>query len=116
MNRYRERDAVAISTLPAHHELRSISFRVSIAIGFFFGLSVLFYVLVAIADSQIPGGVGVFVWGRSITELVLACAYFLFAYLFRRGKFWGYMCLFMTSALALVSTLSVVLLSGDYPW
>ena len=38
------------------------------------------------------------------------------AFLWRRGKFWGYLRLLMTSALALVSTLSIVVLVGDYPW
>jgi uncharacterized membrane protein (UPF0136 family) len=56
------------------------------------------------------------VWGRVITELILGAAYFLFAYLWRRGKFWGYLRMLMTSALALVSTLSVVVLAGSYPW
>jgi hypothetical protein len=51
-----------------------------------------------------------------VTEIVLGAAYFLFVWLWRRGKFWGYLRMLMTSALALVSTLSVVALAGSYPW
>jgi peptidoglycan/LPS O-acetylase OafA/YrhL len=82
----------------------------------FFCLSVAFFALAAIADSQQPGTISIYVWGRAITELVLGMAYFLFAYLWRRGKFWGYLRMLMTSALTLLSTLSVVALDGSYPW
>ncbi len=115
MNRYRKRDAPPINALPEHDLLRMASTHITQLVVGFLGLSVAFFVLTAVADNLYPGTVTIYVWGRVITELVLGVAYFLFAYLFRRGKFWGYLRMLMTSALALLSTLSVVFLVGDYP-
>jgi len=116
MNRYRQRDAAAIASLPAEDPLRRVSRRVAQLVAIFFGLSLVFFVLAAIADSQQPDTVSIYIWGRAVTELVLGAAYFLFACLWRQGKFWGYLRMLMTSALALMSVLSVVVLPGSYPW
>lgn len=116
MNRYRQRDAVPLNTLSSDNILRTTSAGVTQLVIGFFGLSVLFFVLAAIADAQYPDTISIYVWGRVVTELVLGAAYFLFAYLWRRGKFWGYLRMLMTSALAFVSALSVVVLGGAYPW
>lgn len=116
MSRYRQRDAAPLATLPADHALRSVSRCITWLVTVFFGLGALFFVLTAVADSTGSHRVSVFVWGRGITELILGSAYFLFAYLWRRGKFWGYLRLLMTSGAALVSAVSVVVLAGTYPW
>jgi len=116
MNRYRRRDAASLLSLTPNHPLRIASKRITQLTAGFFGLSVLFFVLAAIADAQQPESISIYVWGRVVTELILGAAYFLFAYLFRRGKFWGYLRLLMTSALALLSAASVVILEGSYPW
>jgi hypothetical protein len=116
MNRYRQRDGVPLSTLTPDSPLQAISTHVTQLVVGFFGLSVGFFVLAAVADAYRPDSVSIYVWGRAITELVLGVAYFLFAYLWRQGKFWGYLRMLMTSALAAVSTLSVVVLAGSYPW
>jgi cell division protein FtsW (lipid II flippase) len=116
VNRYRRRDAAPVASLPSGDPLRKVSTQATQLVAAFFGLSVLFFVLTAIADAQYPGSITIYVWGRAITELVLGVAYFLFAYLWRRGKFWGYLRMLMTSALALLSTLSVVFFEGSYPW
>lgn len=116
MNHYRQRDAAPLSSLPGDHPFQRVALwagRITVS---FFGLSILFFVLAVIADSQQPGTISIYVWGRAITELVLGLAYFLFIYLWRRGKFWGYLRMLMTSALAMLSTLSVVTLHGSYPW
>lgn len=116
MNRYRQRDAAPLSALAADSSLHTTSRLMTRLVTTFFGLSIVFFVLAVIADTQHPDAVSIYVWGRAITELVLGMAYFLFAHLWRRGKFWGYLRMLMTSALALVSTLSVVVLHGTYPW
>lgn len=116
MNRYRQRDATAIATLPSNHPFHTTSIRVTILITVFFSLCITFFLLAVVADNQHPDSISIYVWGRAITEIVLGAAYFLFAYLWRRGKFWGYLRMLMTSALAMASTLSVVTLHGAYPW
>lgn len=116
MNRYRQRDAVAIASLPENHPFHTVSKRVTFLITIFFGLCITFFLLSIITDNHHPNSISIYVWGRAITEIVLGVAYFLFAYLWRRGKFWGYLRMLMTSALAMASTLSVVSLKGAYPW
>jgi hypothetical protein len=116
MNRYRQRDASPLRSLPPDHPLQAIGSWLTRLVPLFFGLSILFFVLAVVADSQHPNSVNIYVWGRAITELVLGIAYFLFLYLWHRGKFWGYLRMLMTSALAGVSTVSVVVLHGSYPW
>jgi len=116
MNRYRRRDATAIASLSANDQLHTVSRHVTQLVIAFLGLSIVFFLLAAIADTQYPGAISIYVWGRAVTEIVLGLAYILFAYLWRRGKFWGYLRMLMTSALALLSTLSVVFLAGSYPW
>ncbi len=104
------------ASLPLHDPVRAIAKRVMWLVGIFFGLCVVFWVLAVIADMQRPGEITIYLWGRVVTELILGIAFFLFVFLWRRGKFWGYLRMLMTSALALVSALSVVILVGEYPW
>jgi hypothetical protein len=115
MNRYRKRDAAPISQLLANDSARTLSNWITYVAITFLPLSVLFFFLIAIANEQIAEEAAIYVWGRAITELVLGIAYILFVYLFRKGKFWGYLRMLMTTALALVTTLSMVFLIGDYP-
>ncbi len=116
MNRYRQRDAAPLSSLPTDHAFHRVSAWARRLTVTFFTLSIVFFVLAVIADARYPNTISIYVWGRAITELVLGAAYFLFIYLWRRGKFWGYLRMLMTSALAMLSTLSVVTLHGSYPW
>jgi|GEM_PF-1759366 len=116
MNRYRQRDAAPLKSLPADHPFHGIAARVMGLVVAFFSLSMVFFGLAVIADAQHPDSISIYVWGRAITELVLGSAYFLFVYLWKKGKFWGYLRMLMTSALAGVSTISVVVLHGSYPW
>jgi hypothetical protein len=116
MNRYRKRDAAPISQLLANDSVRILSNWITYVAITFLPLSVLFFFLIAIANEQIAEEAAIYVWSRAITELVLGIAYILFVYLFRKGKFWGYLRMLMTTALALVTTLSMVFLIGDYPW
>jgi hypothetical protein len=116
MNRYRQRDAAALRSLPAGHPFHAIAGWVMRLVIAYLTLSILFFILAVLADNQHPDSVSIYVWGRVITELVLGIAYFLFVHLWKRGKFWGYLRMLMTSALAGVSTLSVVTLQGSYPW
>jgi hypothetical protein len=116
MNHYRQRDAAPLSSLPSDHAFHRVSAWAGWLTVAFFALSIVFFALGVVADLQHPDTVSIYVWGRAITELVLGIAYFLFVYLWRRGKFWGYLRMLMTSALAMLSTLSVVMLHGSYPW
>jgi hypothetical protein len=116
MNRYRQRDAAPLKSLPSNHPFHGIAKWVMRLVTLFFSLSIVFFILAVIADKQHPDTISIYVWGRAITELVLGTAYFLFVYLWKKGKFWGYLRMLMTSALAGVSTLSVVMLHGSYPW
>lgn len=116
MNRYRRRDTAPFSSLPVGDPVRVISRHATWLVGTFFGLSVVFWGLAAMAELGQPGTISIYVWGRVITEVILGAAFFLFTFLWRRGKFWGYLRMLMTSCLALVSTLSVVVLAGDYSW
>jgi len=116
MNRYRRRDTAPFSSLSSSDPILGISRRVSWLVGIFFALCVVFWGLTVVADLQHPDTISMYVWGRVVTEIILGVALFLFAFLWRRGKFWGYLRMLMTSALAVVSTLSVVVLMGDYPW
>ena len=116
MNRYRQRDAAPLRSLPAGHPFHAVAIWITRLVIAYLGLSILFFVLAVVADNQHHDSVGIYVWGRVITELVLGIAYFLFIHLWKRGKFWGYLRMLMTSALAGVSTLSVMTLQGAYPW
>jgi peptidoglycan/LPS O-acetylase OafA/YrhL len=116
MNRYRKRDTSPLTSLPSSQPAHALSKWLVWLVCLFFALSIVFFILAAAISNNNPDAIDIYVWGRVITELILGLAYFLFVYLFRKGKFWGYLRMLMTSAFALVSTLSVVFLVGDYPW
>lgn len=116
MNRYRQHDAAAISSLPPNHPFHAVATWATRLVVTYFVLSACFFGLAVLADTQHPDTISIYVWGRAITELVLGAAYFLFVYLWKKGKFWGYLRMLMTSALAMLSCLSVATLRGSYPW
>jgi len=116
MNRYRRRDTLPFFSLSRNDPTRILSKRVTWLVAANFGLSLMFFLLSVIASIQAPNAIDVYIWGRVVTEVILSLAYFLFAYLFWRGKFWGYLRMLMTSALMIVCTVSVILFVGMYPW
>ena len=83
MNRYRRRDTVRFNSLPMEHPVLSIARWVTWLVGIFFVLSLVFWTLTIIADLQRPGEMTIYLWGRVVTESVLAIAFFLFVFLWR---------------------------------
>jgi hypothetical protein len=78
-------------------------------------LTVAFAGLTAFLAAVAPHDVNVLVWGRVIAEMIIAGAYFLYAYLWRKGRFWGYWKLITTSGWAALVVASVIIAPGKYP-
>jgi len=63
----------------------------------FWCLTVLFLAATVLLTTIAPRTVNQTVWGRAIAEMIIASVFFLYAHLWRQGKFWGYWKLLTTS-------------------
>jgi len=81
----------------------------------FLTFTVVFAVATAILARTSPHQVNETVWGRVIAELIIAGVFFFYAYLWRKGKFWGYARLLTTSGWGALVVTSIIVLPGKYP-
>jgi len=81
----------------------------------FWCLTVLFLAATVLLTTIAPRTVNQTVWGRAIAEMIIASVFFLYAHLWRQGKFWGYWKLLTTSGWGALVVISVIVLPGKYP-
>lgn len=113
--RYKQRNALPLVSLSPDNPLHIINRRLNLLLIAFCILSLVLLASTILLANIDPAVINSTVWGRAIAEVMIAAAYFFYAYLWRKGKFWGYWRLLSTSGLGALSIISIVVLPGEYP-
>lgn len=113
--RYRLRDADPLTSLPPEHFIFRVNQILNRLLAAFLLLTISFAALTSVLSAVAPQDVNQFVWGRVIAELIIAGVFFFYAYLWRKGRFWGYWRLLTTSGWGALVVASIIALPGKYP-
>lgn len=114
-NRYTRRNTIPLAHLPPDDFMRRVNHTLNRLLVIFLGLTVAFAGLTIALAVVAPHDVNELVWGRLIAEMIIAGVYFFYAYLWRKGRFWGYLKLITTSGWAALVIASVIIAPGKYP-
>lgn len=113
--RYKRRDAQPLASLPPENVLHSVNHSINRLLVAFLISTLVFALATAILAQIAPNDINQTVWERVIAELIIASVFFFYAYLWRKGKFWGYWRLLTTSGWGALVAISIIILSGKYP-